>query len=192
MASQAPEHPLHFQDRDEWRAWLAHNHTTQAEAWVVILKNRTPRPGIYLEEAIEEAVCYGWIDSIMHGSPSGFYYLRFTPRKPGSIWAVSNIQRVERLIAQGKMTEAGLAKVWEAQENGEWQAALQREESSNLPEDLKNALKSHPVAQANFKQYPASQKKQLLYWLASAKTEATRQKRLQEIIEQTAAGKPAA
>ena len=156
----------------------------------MILKNRASRPGVYLEEAVEEAVCFGWIDSVMKGNPGDFYYLRFTPRKPGSVWSVSNIQRVERLVAAGKMSEAGMAKVREAKANGEWEAAIRREDTSSLPEDLSRALEQNPIAKANFNQLPASQKKQDLYWLASAKTEATRQKRLRQIIDRVTSGKP--
>jgi uncharacterized protein YdeI (YjbR/CyaY-like superfamily) len=181
-----PEQPLRFQNRDAWRLWLEHNHAMQNEAWLVILKKQAARPGVYLEEAVEEAVCFGWIDSVMRGSPDDFYYLRFTPRKPGSVWSVSNQQRVDRLIAQGKMTEAGMAKVRQAKENGEWEAAIQREDTSILPEDLSQVLESHPAARANFEQLPASQKKQYLYWLASAKTEKTRQKRILQIVEMAA------
>ena len=126
----------------------------------------------------------------MKGAPGDFYYLRFSPRKPGSVWSVSNQQRVERLLAKGKMTEAGLAKVREAKENGEWEAAIRREDTSSLPEDLRQALEKLPDAQASFYQLPASQKKQTLYWLASAKTEATRQKRLRQIVDRAAGDKP--
>jgi uncharacterized protein YdeI (YjbR/CyaY-like superfamily) len=178
-----PDHPLHFQNRDEWRGWLQANHAAETEAWLVILKKQTARPGVYLDEALEEAVCFGWIDSVMKSPKAGFYYLRFTPRKPGSVWSPSNQQRVERLIAQGRMTEAGMAKIREAMENGEWEAAIRREDSSTLPEDLSRALESNPPARANFENFPASQKKQYLYWLASAKTEKTRQKRIQEIVD---------
>ena len=117
-------------------------------------------------------MCFGWIDSVMKGNPGDFYYLRFTPRKPGSVWSVSNIQRVERLLAVGKMSEAGLAKVREAKANGEWEAAIRREDTSSLPEDLSQALEQNPIAKANFEKLQASQKKQDLYWLANAKTEA--------------------
>ena len=187
---KTPDQPLHFQDRDAWRQWLEENHAKQNEAWLDILKNNAPGPGVHYEEAVEEAVCFGWIDGFMKGSAGDFYYLRFTPRKPGSLWSVSNQQRVERLIAQGKMTEAGMAKVREAKDNGEWEAAIRREDTSSLPDDLRQALESNPNAQASFEQLPASQKKQYLYWLASAKTEATRQKRLRQIVEQATGGKP--
>jgi uncharacterized protein YdeI (YjbR/CyaY-like superfamily) len=181
-----PDQPLHFPDRDAWRTWLGGNHASQTEAWLAILKKQTPRPGVYYEEAVEEALCFGWIDGLMKSTPAGFYYLRFTPRKPGGVWSVSNQQRVERLLAQGKMTEAGMAKVREAKENGQWEAAIQREDTSSLPDDLRQALEAHPAAQASFEKYPASQKKQFLYWLSSAKTEPTRQKRIQQIVDRAA------
>jgi uncharacterized protein YdeI (YjbR/CyaY-like superfamily) len=182
----APDHPLHLQSRDEWRGWLQANHAAETEAWLVILKKQTAGPGVYLDEALDEAVCFGWIDSVMKSPKADFYYLRFTPRKPGSVWSVSNQQRVERLIAQGRMTEAGMAKVREAMQNGEWEAAIRREDTSILPDDLRQSLEGNPTAQANFERYPTSQKKQFLYWLASAKTEKTRQKRLQQIVEMAA------
>lgn len=157
------------------------NHATQSEAWLVVLKSKTPRPGVYYEEAVEEALCFGWIDGVMRGTEAGFYYLRFSPRKAGSVWSLSNIQRVERLTAQGKMSAAGLAKVQEAKENREWAAAIQREDLSRLPADLQAALETTPNAQANFEKFPASLKKQILYWIASARTEPTLQKRLRAV-----------
>jgi len=184
-----PDQPLRFQNTDGWRAWLQENHTTQKEAWLVILKNHVPQPGVFYEEAVEEAVCFGWIDGIMKSADAGFYFLRFSPRKRGSIWSVSNQIRVERLIAQGRMTEAGMAKVREAKENGEWEAAIRREDTSSLPKDLRGALKKNAEAQANFEKFSASQKKQFLYWIANAKTEKTRQKRIQEMVEMVANNK---
>ena len=180
-----PDRPLQFRNKDEWRAWLTENHATQKDAWLVILKNNVIKPGVYYKEAVEEAICFGWIDGVMKSVDAEFYYLRFSPRKRGSIWSVSNQIRVEQLIAQGRMTEAGMAKVREAKENGEWEAAIRREDTSSLPEDLGRALESHAEARANFGKFPASQKKQILYWLASAKTEKTRLKRIQEIVAMT-------
>jgi uncharacterized protein YdeI (YjbR/CyaY-like superfamily) len=184
-----PEQPLRFQDKDEWRAWLQENHATQKEAWLAIRKNNAAIPGVYYEEAVEEAVCFGWIDGIMKSMGTEFYYLRFSPRKPGSIWSVSNQKRVERLVAQGRMSEAGMAKVREARESGEWEAAVRREDITNLPEDLKEALRKNAGAQSNFEKLSASQKKQFLYWIASAKTEQTRQKRIQGTVEMVASNK---
>lgn len=184
-----PDQPLSFQDKDAWRAWLQENHVTQKEAWLVILKNHVTKPGVDYEAAVEEAVCFGWIDGIMKGADGDSYFLRFSPRKRGSVWSVSNQKRVERLIAQGRMAEAGLATVREAKENGEWEAALRREDTSNLPEDFNKVLKTHAGAQANFEKLPASQKKQFLYWIASAKTDETRQRRIRETVMMVANNK---
>ena len=145
-----PDHPLHFQNRDEWRGWLQVNHAAQKEAWLVILKNSVAGLGVYYEEAVEEAVCFGWIDGVMKSASAEFYYLRFSPRRRGSVWSASNQLRVERLIALGMMTEAGMAKVREAQESGEWEAAIRREDTTSLPGDLRQALESSPAALANF------------------------------------------
>lgn len=183
MGVKSPNHLLHFETKDEWRSWLQENHAIQTEAWLIILKNHATGTGVFYEQAVEEAVCFGWIDGVMKSSTAEFYFLRFSPRKRGSLWSVSNQRRVERLISQGRMTEAGLVKVREAQENGEWQAAILREDPSSLPEDLKEALERNTEAQANFEKFPTSKKKQLLYWIASAKTEKTRQKRIQRVVE---------
>ena len=180
---QIPDEPLKFQNKDEWRAWLEANHAAQKEAWLAIRKQNATQPGVTYEEAVEEAVCFGWIDGLTKSATSEYYVQRFTPRKRGSVWSVSNQQRVKRLIAQGRMTEAGMARVREAKENGEWEAAIRREDTSSLPEDLIKALERNPAAQANFEKYPASQKKMFLQWIASAKTEQTRQKRIQSTVE---------
>lgn len=181
-----PDQPHQFQNREAWRAWLQENHAARKEAWIVILKNHAPKNGIYYEEAVEEALCFGWIDGVMKSTPEAFYYLRFSPRKQNSTWSASNQKRVAQLIEQGRMTEAGLAKIREARENGEWDAAIRREDPSNLPDDLQKALAANAGAQANFEQYPASQKKQILYWIASAKMAKTRRARIQSVVEMAA------
>ncbi len=181
-----PDQPLHFQNKEEWRAWLQENHAAEKETWLAIRKQNAVQPGVSYEEAVEEAVCFGWIDGLTKSATSEFFVQRFTPRKRGSVWSVSNQQRVKRLTAQGRMTEAGMEKVREAKENGEWEAAIRREEISNLPDDLIKALEGNAEAQVNFEKYPASQKKQFLHWIASAKTEGTRQKRIQNTVEKAA------
>jgi uncharacterized protein YdeI (YjbR/CyaY-like superfamily) len=184
-----PDNPLDFQSQAEWRAWLQENHATQKEAWLVILKSKVSKAGLHYEEAVEEAVCFGWIDGVMKSATGETYYLRFSPRRQGSVWAVSNLRRVERLMAQGRMTESGMAMVREAKESGEWEAVIQREDTSSLPEDLSKALERDPEAQSNFDKYPASQKKMFLYWIDSAKTERTRQKRIRAAVEMAAQNK---
>ncbi len=179
--------PLHLPGKDEWRAWLQENHAAQKEAWLTIKKNHVTRPGVFYEEAVEEAVCFGWIDGNMHSVDAETYVLRFTPRKPGSIWSVSNQKRVERLIEQGRMTAAGLAAVQEAKQSGEWEAAIRREDTSSLPTDRAEALAGNPAAQANFERLSQSQRKQFLYWITSAKTDPTRRIRVEETVRMAAA-----
>src|SRR5512136_2082325 len=118
---------LPFISRDEWRAWLEENHATATEAWLVHNKKHTGKPGLALEEAVEEALCFGWIDGVLKPIDEEKYALRYSPRKKGSLWSETNKRRVRKLIKQGRMTEAGLAKVQEAKANGEWRAAALRE-----------------------------------------------------------------
>jgi uncharacterized protein YdeI (YjbR/CyaY-like superfamily) len=186
---KTPDSPHHFHTPADWRAWLEENHEREKEAWLVIRRAESPSPGIFLGEAVEEALCFGWIDGVMKSVDAETYFLRFSPRKRGSIWSVSNQQRVERLIEQDRMTESGMAKVREARENGEWEAALRREDTLTLPDDLREALAAHPQAQANFDRLAPSHKKQYLYWIASARTAPTRQKRIQQTVEMVASGK---
>jgi uncharacterized protein YdeI (YjbR/CyaY-like superfamily) len=186
---KTPETLHHFHTPADWRAWLEENHEREKEAWLVIRRAESPSPGVFLEEAVEEALCFGWIDGVMKSVDAETYFLRFSPRKRGSVWSVSNQRRVEKLTAQGRMTEAGMAKVREAQENGEWEAALRREDTLNLPDDLREALAKNASAQANFDRLAPSHKKQYLNWIASAKTAPTRQKRIQKTVEMVASSR---
>jgi uncharacterized protein YdeI (YjbR/CyaY-like superfamily) len=172
----------HFGHRNEWRAWLEENYATASEAWLVIYKKRTGKSGLSLEEAVEEAMCFGWIDSVLKPIDAEKYALRCSPRKKGSVWSETNKRRVAKLIKQGRMTEAGLAKVKEAKANGEWRAATQREDTTTIPDDLAQALKANVQARRNFVRLAPSHKRQYLYWITSAKTDRTRQRRIQETV----------
>lgn len=184
-----PLNPLRFLDSHTWRAWLEEHHVQEREAWLLIPKSQSHEQGITLREAIEEALCFGWVDSLMQPIDAGTYALRFTPRKPKSIWSKVNRDRVEQLISQGKMTEAGLAKVREAQASGEWDMALRREDTSVLPDELAGALAARPDIQAKFEALPRSQKKVFLNWINAAKTDPTRQRRIREMLEMLEQGR---
>jgi uncharacterized protein YdeI (YjbR/CyaY-like superfamily) len=171
-----------FTDRKDWRSWLDNNHSDVSEAWIVIQKKHSPVPGLFLDEAVEEALCFGWIDSTLNTRDDQSYFLRFSPRKPNSVWSMSNINRVEMLINEGLMKNAGLAAVQAAKENGEWQAAIDREDPEYVPPDLEVIFKQDPEALEVFRKLPASKKKRHIYWLQSAKQEKTRQKRLLELL----------
>jgi uncharacterized protein YdeI (YjbR/CyaY-like superfamily) len=182
-----PDHCIVFANRDEWRAWLEENHATQQEACLLICRKGATRQLLMLNEAVEEALCFGWIDGALRPIDKETYALRFTPRKPNSIWSVNNQRRVEKLIREGRMTAAGLEKITEAKESGEWEAAIVREDVSSLPDDLVQELEDNDAWIA-FENWPASLKKQYLYWLESAKRLETREKRIQAIVERAKRG----
>lgn len=116
----SPEKALQCQDKEEWRAWLQRNNANEKEVWLEIRKSGVSIPSVSFEEAVEEALCFGWIDGRVKGGDDKIYFLRFSPRKKGSAWSISNRKLVEKLIEQGRMTNAGMDKVREARENGEW------------------------------------------------------------------------
>jgi uncharacterized protein YdeI (YjbR/CyaY-like superfamily) len=122
-----------------------------------------------------------------HGPPHQSYLLRFSPRKPKSVWSMTNIHRVEKLQRNGLMTEAGLAAVQAAQECGQWQAAIEREDTEYIPSDLEAALQQRKGGMEAFLTLPTSKRKQYVYWLQSAKREETKQRRIDEIVRMTLA-----
>jgi uncharacterized protein YdeI (YjbR/CyaY-like superfamily) len=177
-----PAKPLQMVDRDAWREWLQENHAMAKEAWVIILKKYTTRSGISYEEALEEALCFGWIDGLVRSVDDETFTLRFSPRKARSIWSEGNKRRVERLIEEGRMTEAGMAAIRQAKENGEWDKAAEREDTSMLPSDLEEALQRDGRIWLEWESLAPSRKKQYIYWITSAKTEETQQRRIQETV----------
>ena len=169
--------------RADWRAWLAKNYASEKEIWFVLYKKHMGKERVSYEDAVEEALCFGWIDGLVRSIDEQKYAVRFSPRKGGSIWSESNKRRVAKMIAQGRMTEIGLAKVKEAKRNGEWDKASQREDTSIVPVDLKRALQANKPAKRNFETVSPSQKRMFIYWITSAKTDATRQKRIRRAIQ---------
>jgi uncharacterized protein YdeI (YjbR/CyaY-like superfamily) len=180
--------PVEFGHRDEWRSWLEKHHLLEPEAWLVIHKKKYEDQGLGLVAAVEEALCYGWIDGKLRSLDDKRYALRFSPRTGSSVWSMSNIQRVERLIQEGRMTEAGLQKIAEAIENGQWEAAIRRERVDVIPEGLERALQEHRGGIAAYRALTASRKKQIVYWLQSAKRQATRERRIQSVVEEVLGG----
>jgi uncharacterized protein YdeI (YjbR/CyaY-like superfamily) len=176
-----------FANAIEWREWLKKHHATVKDVWLLLYKKKYRDLGMRLNQAVEEALCFGWIDSTLKSIDEKTYALRFSPRKRNSPWAWSNIQRVEKLIVTGKMTDAGLRTVTEAKENGEWDNAKQREQTNEIPDILLTALRQQEGALAAYKAFKNSRKKQLLYWLESAKREATKKQRIQAIIDEALA-----
>lgn len=165
---------LSFRDRDEWRSWLAENYSTKDEVWVYIVRKRSKEGGLRLEEAVDEAVCFGWIDSKMKSLNKDRFMLRFCKRNADSVWSKLNRSRVERMMASGRMTEAGLISVEEAKRTGKWDKAYTSKISPNIPEDLAEVLRMNPPAMDKFMRPSNSAKLQLIVWVEGAKRSETR------------------
>ena len=185
------EENLHFRDRSAWRSWLEKHHASRSEAWLVIQKKRSTEAGVRYEETVEEALCYGWIDGKLLSMDDTRYLLRFSPRRPNSVWSIHNVRRVEDLIRSGAMTEAGLAAIHAGKECGQWQAALDRERTEEIPPQLEAALRRNKGALAAYRSLTPSMKKRYVYWFNDAKREQTKRKRAEEIVRLVLGGGPA-
>jgi uncharacterized protein YdeI (YjbR/CyaY-like superfamily) len=175
---------LSFNSRSEWRAWLAAHHQQATEARVVIYKRGPRKACLSLNDAQEEALCFGWVDVKNKRLDEDRYSLLFSPRRAGSSWSISNIQRVEQLIKAGQMTDAGLAKVTEAQANGQWAIALRIEQTDLIPPELDHALRKRRGALLGYRSLTHSRKRQILRWLLTAKSQVTRQRRIDAIVQE--------
>jgi uncharacterized protein YdeI (YjbR/CyaY-like superfamily) len=171
-------------DRATWRSWLAANHATVRGAWLVTWR-RGHGPVLAYEDAVQEALCFGWIDSTAGRVDDRRSKLYFAPRKPGSGWAATNKARVEKLLEAGLMAPAGLAAVERAKADGSW-TSLDAIEQGILPDDLASALAAHPGATVNFEAFPKSARRAILAWIAAAKRPETRAARVRETAERAA------
>ena len=180
--ADAPE--VHAESREAWRAWLEANHATETGVWLVgWRKGHGPR--VEYEDAVEEALCFGWIDSqggVLDERRARQYY---APRKATSGWAATNKARIERLIVEGRMAPAGLAAIERAKANGSW-TLLDDVEKGVVPDDLAAALAAHPPAASVFEGFPKSVKRAMLEWVAQAKRPETRATRILQIATRAA------
>lgn len=172
---------VYASDRAEWRAWLAGHAATAKGVWLVYAKQGSGKPRVAYSDAVEEALCFGWIDSRPNALDADTYMQMFSPRKPRSPWSKLNKQRVERLIDEGRMAPAGLAVVEAAKRDGSW-SAYDAIEELRIPPDLEQALAANETARVNFEAFGASSKKQILWWIESAKRPETRAKRIGQIV----------
>lgn len=168
---------LHVTNRKDWRAWLAENHATETEVWLVFAKQHTGKPRVSYDDAVEEALCYGWIDSIARKIDDDLYAQKFTPRKDRTRWSAPNLERVRRLLAEGKMTEAGIAVL-----HPDPNYKAPERSGPEPPPFLEEALKQHPAAWENFQRLAPSHRKNYVRWVTEAKKEETRQRRLKDAI----------
>jgi uncharacterized protein YdeI (YjbR/CyaY-like superfamily) len=173
------------EDRAAWRAWLASNHATSGGAWLVTWRRASGRPVLEYEAAVEEALCFGWVDSKPGKVDAERTKLYFAPRKPRSGWARPNKLRVERLLAAGLMAPVGLAAVELAKANGSW-TLLDEVEDLVDPPDLVVALAAHPPAADRWAAFPRSARRGILEWIVQAKRPETRAARILETATRAA------
>jgi uncharacterized protein YdeI (YjbR/CyaY-like superfamily) len=179
---------LELASADEWREWLAQNHAISQGAWVTLAKKGGSVPAPSYEQAVEEALCWGWIDTTARRLDADRYLGLFTPRRPGGTWARSNKERVARLIASGRMQPAGQAVIDAAKASGTW-TLLDEIEALVIPGDLATAFSETPGADAGFAALADYQKQMALYWIASAKRPETRTKRIAATAEAATEGR---
>jgi uncharacterized protein YdeI (YjbR/CyaY-like superfamily) len=168
---------VHITNRKDWRAWLARHHTTETEVWLVYAKQHTGKPRVAYDEAVEEALCYGWIDSIVRKLDDDHFAQKFTPRKDRTNWSAPNLERIRRLMAEGKMTEAGMAVL-----HPDPDYKPPERSGPEAPPFLEEALKKSPTAWDQFQRLAPSHRKLYVRWITEAKKEETRQRRIQEAI----------
>ncbi|MAY83067.1 MAG: hypothetical protein CMP59_02955 [Flavobacteriales bacterium] len=169
-------------DRNEWRKWLEENHQTEDSVWLIMYKKKSKTPTVYYPEAVEEALCFGWIDSKPNKRDEDSYYQFFSKRNPKSYWSKINKNSIARLKKEGKIMPAGLEMIKIAKANGSW-TSLDKIEALVIPEELKEAFTKNPKAFKHYESFPPSSKKIILEWVYSAKRAETKAKRIKEVIE---------
>lgn len=179
--------PIFFGSPAEMRLWLEQNHASATELQVGYYKVGTGRPSLAWAQSVDEALCFGWIDGIRKSLGDESYTIRFTPRKPTSIWSKVNMDRVQTLTAEGRMTERGLAAFAARKENKTGVYSYEQR-PDDLTEPYKGMLEKNPAARAFFESQPPSYKKAAIWWVISAKQEETRQSRIKKLIELSAKG----
>ncbi|MEM1115144.1 MAG: YdeI/OmpD-associated family protein [Bacteroidota bacterium] len=176
---RVPDNSTHPASRAEWRAWLKTHHTRGEGVWLILNKKASGKPRLTPDEIVEEAVAFGWIDSVPRTLDAERSMLWVAPRKPGSNWSRLSKERAERMLAAGLVSEAGRAVIEAAKADGSW-TALDDVENLVVPDDLAAALDAHPPARANWDAFPRSPRRGILEWILTAKRDATRARRIEE------------
>ena len=172
---------LYVTSREEWRAWLAKHYQSDTEVWLIYYKKHSSQPRISYDHAVEEALCFGWIDSIVKRIDDEKFAQKFTPRRDGTKWSALNKRRLRKLIREGRMTESGLAKT-DLVILGEDAHAKQSKSDRDIPRFVKQALMANAKAWENFRSLAPSHRKNYLRWIMDAKKEETRKRRLREAV----------
>ena len=176
-------------DAAAWRAWLAEHHGDSEGVWLVLAKKGAREPtGLTYERALEEALCYGWIDGQVRGGDERTYRQRFTPRRSRSSWSKRNVELAGRLISEGRMRPAGLAQIERAKQDGRWEAAYPGPAQMQVPQDLAAALEADPAARAMFQGLSSQNRYAILYRVETAKRPETRRRRIEQFVAMLARG----
>ena len=183
MATQ--DKTLYVKNRQEWRDWLEKNYAFENEVWLIYYKKHSGKPRISYDDAVEESLCFGWIDSLVKSIDDEKYMQKYTPRKKNSVWSELNVNRCKKMIKEGKMTSAGLELIEQAKQSGKWQAAYSSKKTFDLPKDLEVALKKNPAALKNFKNFAPSYQNNYIAWVVSAKREETKIRRIKEVVKRS-------
>lgn len=174
---------VHVSTREQWRKWLAENHQKeQSGIWLVFYKKQTGKLSLDYEVAVEEALCFGWIDSIIKRIDDNKYCRKFTPRKDRSRWSAINRKRVEKIVREGRMTEFGLAKIEAARNSANWESNPRPRLNTDMPQDLSLALARNRKARDFFDTLAPTYRKHFIGWIVTAKRPETRAKRLRESL----------
>ncbi len=173
---------VYVKTRKEWRDWLNQNHDKSNGIWLVFYKKHTGKATLEYDEAVEEALCFGWIDSIIKKIDDDKYVRKVTPRKADSRWSELNKKRITKLKKQGLLTEAGITKVREAKASGLWEKSDSTQIPLNAPRELEYALAKNKKAKNFFDRLAPSYKKRFIGWISAAKRHETRERRLREAI----------
>ncbi|MDO8491786.1 MAG: YdeI/OmpD-associated family protein, partial [Dehalococcoidia bacterium] len=181
------DNPLYFATAREWRDWLQHNHDKEKEVWLVHYKKGKGKAGLSYLDALEEALCYGWIDGKLRRIDDEKFMLRYSPRKPNSVWSLGNKEKAKALIAAGRMAPPGFASIEAAKKSGRWQAAYTDRSEEKMPDDLKDALAQNGAAFNNFQCLAISHKNAYIRWVNETKMEETRKKRIMEVVKRVEA-----
>jgi uncharacterized protein YdeI (YjbR/CyaY-like superfamily) len=177
------------EDREAWQRWLEANHASDSGVWLKFAKKSSPRPTVSYAEALEEALCFGWIDGQVRRYDEHFYLQRFTLRRPRSKWSQANRENATRLIAEGRMRPSGLAQIEAAKTDGRWEAAYPAQSQATVPDDFQRALDEHPAARAFFETLTGSARYAFLYRLHQVTTPAARARRIAGYLERLSAGR---
>ena len=174
---------LYFKNKREWRSWLRKNHKKAKEVWLFYYKKHVKKPKILYEDAVEEAICFGWIDGKINSIDDEIFIQRYSPRRKNSIWSLLNRNRAEKMIKEKKMTKAGLEKIEEAKKNGKWQIAYTSKKPARMPLKLKRALMKNKRAWKNFSNFSVSARNTYIWWVTSPKREETKKRRIKDIVK---------